>query len=53
MKFDRTCQDEEVTEVIIVVAVQEDYIKVKVEAGLVSVPDRSKTEKLKFLNGNF
>ena len=52
MEFDGVCQGEEVTEVIVVVTVQEDRIEVKVEADLVSMPDRSKTEGVEFLDGS-
>jgi hypothetical protein len=50
--FAEACQGEEVTEVIVVVAVQEDRIEVKVKAGLISVPGRSKTEMVEFLDGS-
>jgi hypothetical protein len=52
VEFDGTCQGKEVTEVIVVVAVQEYRVEVKVEAGLASVPDRPKTERVEFFDGS-
>jgi len=52
MEFDGSCQSEEVAEVIIVVAVQEYRIEVKVEACLGFVPDGSKTGRVEFLNSS-
>jgi hypothetical protein len=52
VEFNKTCQSKKVTEVIIKVTVQEYCVKVKVKAGLASVPNRPKTERVKFFNGS-
>jgi len=43
-------QSEEVAEVVVVVAVQEDRVEVKVDASLAFVPDRPKTGRVQSLD---
>ena len=52
MKVNRACQGKEVTEVSVVVAAQEDCVEFKVEASLAFVSDRSKAERVEFLDGS-